>query len=251
MTQKRKEILNMLANGKITSAEAEQMLQSATPTAAEQAGKIAHSISRGMKVGTHVIAQAVAQHTGTDDKSRKVKQPDVLILPQVDWSEESLLPSVKSYAKNAAMTAAASGLLPGAGPTVASLTSAGFVLSMIHKINQTLGVTLSKEEMKPVADAIVHTITPMAMAKFFAASGLSFIPVVGNVAAGAIMASVCHSVTYASGTVYMEVLRKLTNAQHGTITPDILMQTADSVIQAQDMEHIFEEAKHSYDADKE
>ena len=250
MNEKRKEILNMLSSGKINSEEAEKMLQSAAPTAAEQAGKIAHSISNGMKKGAHTLAQAVAQHTETDEKSHKVKQPDVLILPQVDWAEGELLPTVKAHAKNAALTAAASGLLPGAGPTVAAMTSAGFVLSMLHKINQTLGVKLSKDEMKPVADAIVHTVTPMAMAKFFAASGLSFIPVVGNVAAGAIIASVCHSITYASGVVYMETLRKLSAAGHDMISPDLLKETANSVIQSQDMAQVFEEAKRSYDADE-
>lgn len=250
MNEKRKEILNMLSEGKISSEEAERMLQSAAPTAAEQAGKIAHSISNGLKKGAHTLAQAVAQHTGTDEKGCKAKQPDVLILPQADWAEEDLLPTVKSHAKNAALTAVASGLLPGAGPTVAAMTSAGFVLSMLHKINQALGVKLPKDEMKPVADAIVHTVTPMAMAKFFAASGLSFIPVVGNVAAGAIMASVCHSITYASGVVYMETLRKLAGAGHDTITPDILKETADAVIQSQDMEQVFEEAKRNYDAER-
>lgn len=88
------------------------------------------------------------------------------------------------------------------------------------------------------------------MAKFFAASGLSFIPVVGNVAAGAIMASVCHSITYASGVVYMETLRKLSVAGDDTITPDILKETADSVIQSQDMGQVFEEAKQNYDAER-
>lgn len=253
MNEKRKEILNMLAEGRIGSEEAEKMLQSAAPTAGEQAGKIAHSISKGMKKSAHAIAQAVAQHTGTAEtphKQKTVKKADVLILPQEPWKEEELLPTVKTHAKNAALTAAASGLLPGAGPTVAAMTSAGFVLSMLHKINETLGVRLPKTEMKPVADAIVHTVTPMAMAKFFAASGLSFIPVVGNVAAGAIMASVCHSITYASGVVYMETLRKLVEAGQGEITPDILKETADAVIHDQDMEQVFEEAKQNYDAER-
>lgn len=90
----------------------------------------------------------------------------------------------------------------------------------------------------------------MAMAKFFAASGLSFIPVVGNVAAGAIMASVCHSITYASGVVYLETLRKLAAAEQDAVTPDILKETADAVLQARDMAQVFEEAKRSYDAEQ-
>ena len=250
MNEKRKEILNMLAEGKIGSEEAEKMLQSAAPTAAEQAGKIAHGISNGMKKGAHIVAQAVAQHTGTDTNTTRQKTEQAFVPPQTQWEEDELMPTVEAHSRNAALTAAASGLLPGAGPTVAAMTSAGLVLSMLHKINETLGVKLPKAEMKPVADAIVHTVTPMAMAKFFAASGLSFIPVVGNVAAGAIMASVCHSITYASGVVYMETLRKLSAAGRDSLTPDILKETADAVLQSRDMEQVFEEAKSAYDAER-
>lgn len=197
--------------------------------------------------GAHVVAEKVSRYT--EGKEEKAKKPEVMILPQEPWDDKTLAPILREHAKNAALTAAASGLLPGAGPTVAAMTSAGFVLAMLHKINESLGVKLPKSEIKPVADAIVHTVTPMAMAKYFAASGLSFIPVVGNVAAGAIMASVCHSIVYASGTVYLETLHTLCAQGEETVTPDILKEAADAVIQNRDMEQVFEQAKAAYKRD--
>ena len=187
MNESRKEILNRLANGEITSEEAEKLLES-TLTLTEQAEKIVNKVTHGVKQGFHTLSQAVVTHNISDENT-----VSDTIFPE-EWNAEELKPVLQTHAKNAALTAATSGLLPGAGPTVAALTSAGFVLSMIHKINLALYLKLPKSEIKPVADAIVHTITPMAMAKYLAASGLSFIPLAGNVAAGAIMASVCRSI---------------------------------------------------------
>lgn len=69
MNEKRKQILNMLAEGKISNEEAEEILQSAAPTAAEQARKIALIISKGIKESTPAIAQAVVRHAGMDKKT--------------------------------------------------------------------------------------------------------------------------------------------------------------------------------------
>lgn len=73
MNEKRKQILNMLAEGKISREEAEEILQSAAPTAAEQARKIALIISKGIKKSTPAIAQAVVHHTGMDKKKPQGK----------------------------------------------------------------------------------------------------------------------------------------------------------------------------------
>lgn len=48
----------------------------------------------------------------------------------------------------------------------------------------------------------------------------------------------------------METLRKLADAGHDTITPETLKETADSVIQNQDIESIFEKAKQNCDAER-
>lgn len=48
----------------------------------------------------------------------------------------------------------------------------------------------------------------------------------------------------------MQTLRRLSAAGHDTINPDILKETADSVIQSQDMESIFEEARQNYNTEQ-
>lgn len=48
----------------------------------------------------------------------------------------------------------------------------------------------------------------------------------------------------------MQTQRRLSAAGHDTINQDILKETADSVIQSQDMESIFEEARQNYDTEQ-
>lgn len=261
MNQERKRILSQLAEGKITADEAEEQLHKAAPTTLERTGQVMHSISIGAaKVGRGIGRLAENTLQNSHPHSEVSKDPQQVIPEKEaqafrirqDAEPGQMLPTVKRYAKEASVTAAASGLMPGAGPTVAAMASAGFVLSMLHKINSSLGITLPKEEMKPIADAIVHTVTPKDTGKYVAASGLSFIPVVGNVAAGAIMASTCYSITYAAGVVYLKTIERLMaqNMGSGHMTGSDVEAAASQIIASEDMAQIFADAQKSYEADK-
>lgn len=264
MNQERKRILSLLAEGKITEDEAEEQLRKAAPTASERTGEIAHSISAGAaRIGSGIgrLAEKSLQNTHShsdmpevprkETEKKSVNKEKAFHIRQ-DAKPEQMFHVVKRYAKEASMTAAASGLMPGAGPTVAVMTSAGFVFAMIHKINTDFGITMPKKEMKRIADSIVHTITPKDTGKYVAASGLSFIPIAGNVAAGAVMASACYSVTYASGMVYLKTIGRLIERDrlHGEMTGSEVEAAVGQVIDSEDMVQIFADAQRSCEADK-
>lgn len=203
---------------------------------------IFHTIEDGVAKGVAAITDMATKYTtnGSDGAYSG---------SGAERNDEQLTAIVKIHARNASIAAAASSFIPATGPTVAAALSAGFVLSLLHKINERLEVKLSKDEMKPVADSIVHTVTPMAITKYLAASGLSCIPVAGNIAAGTIMASVCYSITYASGMAYLQALRKLKDDE-GEITADNLRKAAKDTVQQSDMVQVFEGAMQSYGADQ-
>lgn len=119
--------------------------------------------------------------------------------------------------------------------------------------NAGLGITLSKEETKSVANALVHTVTSKDVGKYAAASGLSFIPVVGNVVAGAIMASTCYSITYAAGMIYLKAIERLMdqNQVNRQMTGDNVAAMASQIAATEDMAQIFADAQKNYETDKE
>lgn len=261
MNQERKRILTMLSEGKITADEAEDQLRKAAPTAMERTGQIMHSISTGAaKVGCRIgqLAENSLKKANAHDKTPKAlqqvshKKEEQTFHIRQDANPEQMLPTVKHYAKEASVAAAASGLMPGAGPTVGAMASAGFVLAMLHKINTGLGLVLPKEETKSIADTLIHTVTSKDAGKYVAASGLSFVPVVGNVAAGALMASTCYSITYAAGVVYLKSIEQLMDQDnaHTQMTGTDVGKIAGQIAATEDMAQIFADAKKSYETDK-
>lgn len=262
MNQERKRILAMLSEGKITADEAEEQLRKAAPTALERTGQVMHSISIGAaKVGRGIgrlaekgLQKGIIHHEMPEVSRQSAGQEEKRTFHIHQGADpKQMLPTVKHFAKEASVTAAASGLMPGAGPTVGAMASAGFVLAMLHKINAGLGITLSKEETKSVADALVHTVTSKDVGKYAAASGLSFIPVVGNVAAGAIMASTCYSITYAAGMIYLKAIERLMaqNQVNRQMTGDDVAAMASQIAATEDMTEIFADAQKNYETDKE
>lgn len=167
-------------------------------------------------------------------------------------NKEEIENIVKDHARSASIAAASAAWVSGAGPTMATMACGGFVWSMAYRLNKSIGIELSRNETKKAANAVLHTISSKEVTSFLAASGLSFIPVVGNIASDAIMASVCYNVTFASGAVYLAAIAKLMRNNGGNaLTGEQVEQAAATVVNETDMSKIIEEAQASYEAGKE
>ncbi|MFR1478742.1 MAG: hypothetical protein ACLSB9_25115 [Hydrogeniiclostridium mannosilyticum] len=94
-------------------------------------------------------------------------------------NKEEIENIVKDHARSASIAAASAAWVSGAGPTMATMACGGFVWSMAYRLNKSIGIELSRNETKKAANAVLHTISSKEVTSFLAASGLSFIPVVG------------------------------------------------------------------------
>lgn len=116
----------------------------------------------------------------------------------------------------AAASSLASGFLPGVGATVATAISVGFIWRMYYQINQTLGISVSKNILKSVASALLTNLLTGLGAILFAdiaATVLSLIPGLGSFSAAALVGAANYGLVYVSGLIYIKMLTGLFKAK--------------------------------------
>ena len=252
MSEDRALILQMLADGKIDAEEAERLLQQIEEgNHLEKKGYIAKFQELGKSIGdfTESIGRKGKDSEtkeGSDDSLKKAAYAMDDVQKKIDTDE--LIHIVKSHARSTSVAAAGSAWVTGAGATIATTLSAGFVWSMIYRINEQIGIKLKKDEVKKIGKSILNSIVPMAATSYLASTGLSFIPVLGNLASCLIMTSVCYSAVFTSGVVYMKAARQMLKEKEDgqTLQADEMERKAESVIKSEDISQIFKEAQDSY-----
>jgi uncharacterized protein (DUF697 family) len=192
-----------------------------------------------MHIGSHMIAHVLKEF----DKSQRE------FLGEVGANEIGDI--VINHAIGAAAASAASGWIPGAGGTAALMASVGFIWSMYYRINQRIGISISKNKLKSLASAVVSNIASAAMSLILgilASTVLSFIPGVGNVAASIIMAALDYGVVFAAGIMYLKMLTKLCKegANLNNLSETDLKNAAKTVIDSEDVSKIIKDAKEEY-----
>ena len=125
---------------------------------------------------------------------------------------ESIKETINNFAIASAIASMASGMIPGVAGVVAALTQAGFVWATYVKINKTLGISMSEHMAKFLGSAIVTNIVTNAGAMLVAYAGaaiISFIPIIGQVAAVAINGALGYIIIYAAAVIYLMLISKM------------------------------------------
>jgi uncharacterized protein (DUF697 family) len=156
-----------------------------------------------------------------------------------------------NHSLGAAAASAASGWIPGAGGTAALMASVGFIWSMYYRINQRMGISISKNKLKSLASAVVANIASAAMSLILgvvASTALTFIPGIGNVAASVIMAALDYGVVFAAGIMYLKMLTKLCkdSTNLNNMSESALKNAAKTVIDSEDVSKIIKDAQKEY-----
>ena len=258
MREEKKTILKLLEEHKISAEEAERLLgalKDEKPEETRETNGMADAIvGIGKSIG--VFADSLKQEgreasRKSGDHSALEEAAAGLAEVQDKVGADALQDLVKNHALSASISATGSAWVTGAGATIATTISVGFVWSMIWRLNRKLDIKLEKAEAKQVANLILRSVAPKASALYVAATGFSFIPVLGNVASDVIMTPVCYSATFTSGIVYLKALKRLLadNTREG-LSVKKLEQAAAEVMQSEDLDALMKEARSDYDREK-
>ncbi len=129
---------------------------------------------------------------------------------------EEIADIVMGHAMTTAVSAAASGVLPGAGSAIAVGIAVTSTVSMYGRLARAMGVRLSNGLIRAVASAVVADVGASLAASLAAAAALSFIPGVGTLAASTLTAITNFGCVYLAGVIFVKLaaamgLRKMEN----------------------------------------
>lgn len=178
------------------------------------------------------------------------------VLPEVyqtgikEAGAEKIEEIINVHAIGAAAAGLASGWIPGAGGTAALMASVGFICSMYYRINEKIGIPLSKTVVKSLGAVILTTVAGSAIglaAGAMLATALSFTGI-GNFFSSLIMASLDYAVVLVSGIIYLKLLVGLFKAGNdpASMSESDLKSAAKNVINSEDVNQMLKDAKDAY-----
>ena len=134
---------------------------------------------------------------------------------------------------------------------VAILTQTGFVWATYVKINNTLGISMTKNTAKFLGSAIVTNIILNAGAfigTLIASGLLAFIPGLGNAASAALNAAMGYVLIYAAAIIYLKLITHFIHPD-GTLNiseDDSTKETIKDIVSQANIRDIIKEGRESY-----
>lgn len=159
--------------------------------------------------------------------------------------------TIRGFAIAAALASAVAGLAPGIAGVVALLTQTGFVWATYVKINNTLGISMTKDTAKFLGSAIVTNIALNAGAfigAVIAAGLLAFIPGLGSAASAAIDAAMGYVLIYAAAIIYLKLITHFVHPD-GTVSiteSDGTKDVIKDLVRESSMRDIIKEGRESF-----
>lgn len=159
--------------------------------------------------------------------------------------------TIRGFAIAAALASAVAGLAPGIAGVVALLTQTGFVWATYVKINNTLGISMTKDTAKFLGSAIVTNIALNAGAfigAVIAAGLLAFIPGLGSAASAAIDAAMGYVLIYAAAIIYLKLITHFVHPD-GTVSiteSDGTKDVIKDIVRESSMRDIIKEGRESF-----
>ena len=158
--------------------------------------------------------------------------------------------TIRGFAIAAAIASAVAGLAPGIAGVVAILTQTGFVWATYVKINNTLGISMTKNTAKFLGSAIVTNIILNAGAfigTLIASGLLAFIPGLGSAASAALNAAMGYVLIYAAAIIYLKLITHFIH--DGTLNiseDDSTKETIKDIVSQANIRDIIKEGRESY-----
>ena len=155
---------------------------------------------------------------------------------------------VMSHAMVAAASAAASGILPGAGSLIATGIAVTSTVAMYGRLAHAMGVKLNNGLIRAVASAVVADVGASVAASLLAAAAISFIPGVGSLAASTLIATANFGCVYLAGVIFVKMAAALGLQKMERMTEAEMKAQAKKACSGIDMRQAMKEAKAAYKA---
>lgn len=136
---------------------------------------------------------------------------------------ESIKETISYYAIASALASMAAAVIPGGGGLIAALTQIGFVWATYIKINKTIGLSMTDDMAKFLANAILTNLVTyygMMIVSHILAGVLALIPVAGSALAAAAEGVIGYTVIYVSAYIYLKLITRV-------VRPDGTIDVAD------------------------
>ena len=168
---------------------------------------------------------------------------------------DEIIETVKDFAIYSAAAAIAANILPEAGGILAAVTQTALVWTLYVKINKVIGLEMSENTAKFIGSAMLTNITINAGSLFLSYAGavaVSFIPLVGQLAAAAVEAALGYMLIYVSAVLYLIFLANVFKIKGRVeVTGDDRdKEIIKGVIKDTNLKDLLKEAKNNYKAAK-
>lgn len=163
----------------------------------------------------------------------------------LDQQADNLLPEkIVSIVKLHSKLAVGSAFIPLPGADIAACAAS--IWGMYIRINEKMGIPFKENLMKSIGSGIATNLAS-GMAMTGVASLMKFIPGLGTLGGGAIMAVSMYALTLASGYIYLTALGKVTGKDVNSISEEDLKGSISAVMSDKsEIKQFISEAKKSY-----
>ena len=168
---------------------------------------------------------------------------------------DEIIDIIKEFALFSAAAALAGNVVPELGGILTAVAQTGLVWALYVKINDVIGLEMSKSTAKFIGSAILTNITLNAGTLLLSYAGaivVGFIPVVGQFAAAGIEATLGYMLIYLAAVLYLIFLSKVFKEKGKVeVTGDSRdKEIIKGVIKNTNLKDILNEAKNNYKAAK-
>lgn len=163
---------------------------------------------------------------------------------------EAIASIVQTHALATAASAAASGVIPGAGGAIALGIACTSTVTMYGRLAKELGIRLNNGLIRAVASAVVADLAAAVVASVAAAAAVSFIPGVGSMASSVLTAITNYGFVYLAGLIFIKLVASFGVSRMESMSEEEMKAAARKIQDDIDVKSAMKEAKASYKANK-
>lgn len=159
---------------------------------------------------------------------------------------EAVADIVATHAIATAVSAAASGVIPGAGGAIAFGIACTSTMAMYGRLAGVIGVRLDSGLIKALASAVVADLAAAVSATIAVSAAISFIPGVGSMGAATLTAITNFCFVYMAGIIFIKMIVALGIPGIESMSKEELEKEAKRIQNEMDIKKAMKEAKAAY-----
>lgn len=165
------------------------------------------------------------------------------------FADNQLSEKLAGIVKLHSALAVASGFIPIPGADIAA--AATNIWTMYIRINNEVGIPFKENIIKSIGSAVATNLGAAVAASLILGTFFKFVPIVGTVGGGAVVAATIYSVTVVSGIIYMNALAMLKDFDKSEETEEELKNNVNEILKDKSLiKDMLKDAKEDYKSSK-